>query len=112
MTVRRAVLDALAVLSAVFVLAPVPAAAEDAAKIFAKSCSPCHGKEGEPNAVFAKQGVRSFKDQAWQKATPDAQIEKSIREGRKGTMMASFDKQFSAEGMKGLVAFIRKLGKD
>jgi mono/diheme cytochrome c family protein len=111
MTARRAVLDALAVLSAVFVLAPVPAAAEDAAKIFAKSCSPCHGKEGEPNAVFAKQGVRSFKDQAWQKATPDAQIEKSIREGRKGTMMASFEKQFSAEEMKGLIAFIRKLGK-
>ena len=71
----------------------------------------CHGKEGEPNAVFAKQGVRSFKDQAWQKATPDAQIEKSIREGRKGTMMASFDKQFSAEELKGLVAYIRKLGK-
>jgi len=111
MTARRAVLDALAVLSAVFVLAPVPAAAEDAAKIFAKSCSPCHGKEGEPNAVFAKQGVRSFKDQAWQKATADAQIEKSIREGRKGTMMASFEKQFSAEEMKGLIAFIRKLGK-
>ncbi len=70
------------------VLAAVPAAAEDPAKIFAKSCAPCHGKEGTPNAVFAKQGVRDFKDSAWQKAATDAQIEKSIREGRKGTMMA------------------------
>lgn len=112
MTVRRAVLAAFAVLAAAFVLTPPPAAAEDAAKIFAKSCSPCHGKEGEPSAVFAKQGVRSFKDQAWQKATPDAQIEKSIREGRKGTMMASFDKQFSPEELKGLVAYVRKLGKN
>lgn len=112
MTVRRAVLAAFAVLSAAFALTPAPAAAEDAAKIFAKSCSPCHGKEGEPSAVFAKQGVRSFKDQAWQKATPDAQIEKSIREGRKGTMMASFDKQFSPEEFKGLVAYVRKLGKN
>jgi len=93
------------------VLAPVPAAAEDPAKIFAKSCAPCHGKEGTPNAVFAKQGVRDFKDSAWQKAATDAQIEKSIREGRKGTMMASFDKQFSAEEIKGLVAYVRKLGK-
>jgi mono/diheme cytochrome c family protein len=90
---------------------PAPAAAEDAAKIFARSCSPCHGKEGEPNAIFAKQGVRNFKDAAWQKATPDAELEKAIREGRKGTMMASFEKQFSAEEIKGLVAYVRKLGK-
>ena len=110
MTVRRIAFAALAALFGALVLAPVPAAAEDAAKIFAKSCSPCHGKEGEPSAVFAKQGVRSFKDQAWQKATPDAQIEKSIREGKKGTMMASFEKQFSAEEIKGLVAYVRKLG--
>ena len=111
MPVRRAVLAALAVLSAAFVLAPIPAAAEDASKVFAKSCSPCHGKEGEPSAVFARQGVRSFKDEAWQKATPDAQIEKSIREGRKGTMMASFEKQFSAEEIQALAAYVRALGK-
>ncbi len=110
MTVRRIAFAGLSALFGALVLAPVPAAAEDAAKIFAKSCSPCHGKEGEPSAVFAKQGVRSFKDQAWQKATPDAQIEKSIREGKKGTMMASFEKQFSAEEIKGLVAYVRKLG--
>jgi mono/diheme cytochrome c family protein len=110
MTVRRAALVALAVSAALALAAPAPAAAEDAPKIFAKSCSPCHGKEGEPSAVFAKQGVRSFKDQVWQKAAPDAQIEKSIREGKKGTMMASFEKQFSAEEIKALVAHIRKLG--
>jgi len=70
----------------------------------AQSCAPCHGKEGAPNAVFAKQGVRSFKDQAWQKAASDAQVEKSIREGKKDTMMPSFEKQFSAEEIKALVA--------
>ena len=53
--------------------------------------------------------MRSFKDQEWQKATPDAQIEKSIREGKKGTLMASFEKQFSPEEIKALVAHIRKL---
>ena len=111
MNARRVVLVALAALFVASLLSPSPATAEDAAKIFARSCSPCHGKEGEPNAVFAKQGVRSFKDQAWQKATPDAQIEKSIREGRKGTMMASFEKQFSTEEIKGLAAYVRTLGK-
>ena len=111
MTARRAALVALAVTVALALAAPTPAAAEDAAKIFARSCSPCHGKEGEPNSIFAKQGVRNFKDAAWQKATPDAELEKAIREGRKGTMMASFEKQFSAEEIKGLVAYVRKLGK-
>ena len=111
MTARRIAAFALAALPAAALVAPWPAAAEEPAKIFTKSCAPCHGKEGEPNAVFTKQGVRSFKDKAWQKTATDAQIEKSIREGKKGTMMASFEKQFSAEEIKGLVAYVRKLGQ-
>jgi len=113
MTARRAAVVAVAVFSVAFVLAFVPAAAQaaDAAKIFAKSCAPCHGKEGAPNAVFAKQGVKNFTDVAWQKATTDAQIEKTIHEGKKGTMMASFEKQFSAEEIKALAAYVRSLGK-
>jgi mono/diheme cytochrome c family protein len=111
MPARRFALAFLAILAVALVALPAPAAAEDAAKIFARSCAPCHGKAGEPSAVFAKQGVRSFADAAWQKAATDAQIEKSIREGKKGTMMASFEKQYSAEEIKALVAYVRKLGK-
>jgi mono/diheme cytochrome c family protein len=111
MTARRLAVVALAALVVAVLLAPAPAAAEDPAKIFARSCAPCHGQDGTPNAMFTKQGVRNFKDAAWQKAATDAQIEKTIREGKKGTMMASFEKQFSAEEIKGLVAHIRKLGK-
>jgi mono/diheme cytochrome c family protein len=110
MTTRRRTVAALVACVTAALLAAAPAAAADPATVFAKSCKPCHGAEGAPNAVFAKQGVRSFKDAAWQKATPDAQIEKAIREGKKGTMMASFEKQLSAEEIKGLVAFIRNLG--
>jgi mono/diheme cytochrome c family protein len=95
----------------VFLTAARSASAEDAAKTFATSCAPCHGKEGTPNAMFTKQGVRNFKDPAWQKETTDAQIEKTIREGKKGTMMASFGKQLSDKDIKALVAYIRKLGK-
>jgi len=111
MIARRVILVALTALFAATLLSPAPAAAEDPAKIFARSCAPCHGKEGAPNAVFAKQGVKNFLDAAWQKAATDAQIEKAIREGKKGTMMASFEKQFSAEEIKGLAAYIRTLGK-
>jgi cbb3-type cytochrome c oxidase subunit III len=110
MIARRAG-PAFAVMAVALAVPAAPAAAEDAAKVFARSCSPCHGKDGQPNAVFAKQGVRNFTDQAWQKATPDAQIEKTIREGKQGTMMASFEKQLSPQEIKGLVAYIRKLGK-
>ena len=88
----------------------VPARAADPATVFARSCSPCHGKEGEPSPVFAKQGVRNFKDAAWQKTATDAHIEETIREGKKGTMMASFEKQLSPEEIKGLVGYIRKIG--
>ncbi len=97
-------------LAATLLAAPVRAAEPDVAKIFSKTCALCHGPEGQPNESFAKLGVRSFKDQEWQKATPDAQIEKSIREGKKGTLMASFEKQLSPEEIKALAAHIRKLG--
>ena len=100
----------LALVAALAAPLVAPAAAEDAAKIFARSCAPCHGKTGQPSAVFLKQGVKDFTDPAWQKATSDAQIEKTIHEGKKGTMMASFEKQYSAEEIKALAAYVRKLG--
>jgi mono/diheme cytochrome c family protein len=90
---------------------PALAAEADTAKAFSKTCALCHGPQGQPNESFAKLGVRSFKDKEWQKATSDAQIERSIREGKKGTLMASFEKQFSPDEIKGLVAYVRKLGK-
>ena len=111
---RRLALMAAPVVTALVVVAfaaPASVSAADAATLFKKKCAPCHGKEGEPNKVFAKQGVRSFKDAEWQKAADDAQIEKSIREGKKGTMMAGFEKQLSDEEITALVAFIRDLGK-
>jgi mono/diheme cytochrome c family protein len=108
MTARHRVL-ALPALALVVALAP-PAAAEEPAKVFAKSCAPCHGKDGKPSPVFEKQGVKDFTNAAWQKGISDVQIEKTIHEGKKGTMMASFEKQLSPEEIKGLVGYLRKLG--
>ena len=53
---------------------------------------------------------KNFTDPAWQKGITDAQIEKTIHEGKKGTMMASFEKQYSSAEIKSLVGYIRKLG--
>jgi mono/diheme cytochrome c family protein len=111
---RRLALMTVAVAAALAVAAlvgPPGAFGADAAAVFKKKCAACHGKEGEPNKIFAKQGVRSFKDTEWQKATEDAQIEESIRQGKKGTMMASFDEQLSDEEVTALVAYIRTLGE-
>lgn len=100
-----------AVLTALALLALASAAqASDPAQIYARSCAPCHGKAGKPTAVFEKQGVKDFTAPAWQKAHTDAQIEEAIRKGKKGTMMASFEKQLAPQDIKSLVAFIRKLG--
>jgi len=101
---------ALVLVAAVSLASAALARAEDAAQIYARSCSPCHGKDGHPSPVFEKQGVKNFTDAAWQKGITDAQIEKTIHEGKKGTMMASFEKQYSAADIKALVAYIRKLG--
>ena len=94
-----------------FLAAPV-AAGPDAKAIYAKSCAPCHGKDGAPSGVFAKQGVRSFKDAAWQMSVTDAQLERSILEGKKGTMMASFKDAFSPEEIKALVKYVRSLAPE
>ncbi len=107
MNTRR---TALALLAAACLLAAASARAEDVAQVFARSCSPCHGKDGHPSPIFEKQGVKNFTDPAWQKGITDAQIEKTIHEGKKGTMMASFDKQLSPQQIKALVAYLRKLG--
>ncbi len=108
MTVRRLTVASLA---AAALAAVVPAAAEPPAKLFERSCAPCHGKTGRPSAIFAKQGVRDFTDAVWQKATSEAQIETTIRDGKQGTMMAAFGKQLSAAEIKGLAGYIRSLGK-
>jgi cytochrome c oxidase cbb3-type subunit 3 len=110
MTARRTSLAVASALAVTLFAAPSRAAEPDAAKIFGKTCALCHGETGQPNETFAKMGVRSFKDAEWQKAIPDAQLEKSIKEGKKGTLMASFEKQFTPEEIKALVAYVRKLG--
>lgn len=71
---------------------------------------PATASKASPSAALAQQGAKDFSAPAWQKATSDAQIQKAIREGKKGTMMASFASQLSAGQIEGLARYIRTLG--
>jgi cytochrome c6 len=93
------------------VTAGAPATAADAKAMYAKRCAVCHGKDGAPSPTYTKLGVRSFRDEAWQKSVSDAQLEQSIREGRKGTVMVPFKDALSAEEIQALVKHVRELGK-
>jgi mono/diheme cytochrome c family protein len=81
-----------------------------AKELFLKKCALCHGKEGQPNAIFAKQGVRAFVDPAWQKSRTDEQIRTSILKGRPGTSMVSFEKELKPAEVDALVGLIRAFG--
>ena len=53
---------------------------------------------------------RSSHEYARMFSLTDADLEKTIREGKEGTLMVAFNDRFSAEEIKALVAYIRKLG--
>jgi len=84
--------------------AVAPAAAKE---LFLQKCAICHGKEGHPNAIFLKQGVRTFADAAWQKSKTDAELRTSILKGREGTAMVAFEKQLKPEQVDALIKVIR-----
>jgi|OpeIllAssembly_1097287.scaffolds.fasta_scaffold823380_2 mono/diheme cytochrome c family protein len=97
----------------ILVLLAVPVTAQKtvspakAKELFLQKCGLCHGKEGQPNAIFAKQGVRAFVDAEWQKSRTDAQIRTSILKGRQGTAMVSFEKELKPEEVDALLKLIR-----
>ncbi len=61
-----------------------PAVVAEAKQVWDTRCVACHGPQGMGNGLNAaslKTKPRSFKDQNWQKETPDDRIKKVIVEG-------------------------------
>lgn len=61
-----------------------PAAEKEAQDIFKNRCTMCHGASGKgdgPAGVALNPRPRNWTDAAWQKATPDEEIEKAILGG-------------------------------
>jgi cytochrome c5 len=83
----------------------------DGAGLFAANCAKCHGQDGRGIPKYLKKGQKDFTDIKWQKSRTDAQLTKTIADG-KGEYMPPWKDKFSAEEIKALVDKIRDLGKE
>lgn len=85
------------------------AVAQSTPDIYKAKCAMCHGADGTANTPGGKAlKARDFHDAEVIKAT-DADLILAITNG-KGKMQA-YNKQLSAEQIKGLVAYIRNIQK-
>ncbi len=87
--------------------APMP----DGAALFTANCAKCHGQDGRGIPKYLKKGQKDFTDVKWQKSRTDAQLTKTIADG-KGEYMPPWKDKFSAEEIKALVGKIRDFGKE
>ncbi len=79
-----------------------------AAKLFAKSCASCHGKDGHAKTFKAKfNHARDLTDAKWQADVSDERLYNSISAGR--GKMPAFGKKLSKEEIEALVAHVRGL---
>ena len=83
------------------------AAADDAATFKAK-CAMCHGADGKGSAVGQKMGVHDFTSPEVQKMS-DAELTDAITKGK--NKMPSYAGKLQESDIKGLVGYIRQLGK-
>ncbi len=84
-----------------------PAFADDAATFKAK-CAMCHGADGKGSAVGQKMGVHDFTSADVQKMS-DAELTEVITKGK--NKMPSYAGKLQESDIKGLVGYIRQLGK-
>lgn len=84
-----------------------PAFADDAATFKAK-CAMCHGADGKGSAVGQKMGAHDFTSPEVQKMS-DAELTEVITKGK--NKMPSYAGKLQEGDIKGLVGYIRQLGK-
>jgi len=101
-------------MAVIFVAGTAGMAHADGAEMFGKKCAGCHGKDGKAETSMGKKlNIKSLADAKVQAASTDAQWEKIILEGVKGTdgknVMPAF--KVSPEEAKDLVKACRGLKK-
>ena len=86
-----------------------PAALADDAAIYKTKCAVCHSADGSGDSAMGKKtGVHDFRSSEVQKMT-DAQLIDILTKGK--AKMPGYDKKLTADEIKGLVAYVRELGK-
>lgn len=76
------------------------------ARIFVEKCSVCHGEGGRG---LASVGTPDFTDPKIQAAMADGAIVESIKNGKKGTVMPSWQDKLSDNEIGAVASFIRSL---
>jgi cytochrome c6 len=89
-------------------LAGSAVAQADAGKTFQGKCVGCHAANGTGSAIGKKLGVHDFHGPDVQKES-DADLADAIAKGR--NKMPGYEKTLKPDDIKGLVAYIRTLGK-
>ncbi len=104
---KIAILLALALL--VLMVTPRAAADEAAAALYKTKCAMCHAPDGSGNTPMGKKmAAHDFRSPEIQKMT-DAELTEITSKGK--NKMPAYDKKLAADEIKGLVAYIRELGK-
>jgi len=71
-------------------------------ELFKKYCAKCHGEDGNADTERGKKFMaRKFTDAEWQAGVTDAQLIKSVTDGKED--MPPFGKKLTAEQIEGLV---------
>ncbi len=83
--------------------------ADEGASIYKAKCAMCHGPDGSGNTPMGKKlKLRDLRSSEVQNQ-PDAQITEIIAKGK--SPMQAYEKQLDKDKMRGLVAYLRALGK-
>jgi mono/diheme cytochrome c family protein len=82
----------------------------DASALFAKSCSTCHGKDGQAKTFKGKfNHARNLTDSEWQASVSNERLFNSISNGR--GHMPAWGKKLTESEINSLVAYVRQLKK-
>jgi mono/diheme cytochrome c family protein len=106
---RRFVRTGLVAASLVLAFGPRLLAVEE---VFIKNCAPCHGPDGRARTPAARKlGVKDLTESK----TTDAEIEKSIKEGRPDKsgklVMPAFGEKVTAAELQTLIKTVKSLRK-
>jgi cytochrome c6 len=102
-----AIILALAVL--VMLAAPAAFADDASAALYKSKCAMCHAADGSGDTPMGKKtATHDFRSPEIQKMT-DAELVELTAKGK--NKMPAYDKKLTADEIKGLVAYIRELGK-
>jgi len=77
-------------------------------RIFAETCSPCHGIDGKGVRTL---GTPDFTSRTVQASLTDKEMVEIIRNGKKGTAMPAWDGKLTDEDIRAVTSYLRSLAR-